>query len=220
MQSAPEPLSWLTLERYALGELSAEERRDVESHLAASELDRACLAEIMSDQSELPPLVPAAVPISSARARKKPSWLPWSLGMCAAAAALLLVLRKPADQHALDPTFEGEHVKGTDVTLRLHSDRRGADPHNFRTGERFKLEVTCPPGLSDKLRLIVVQGAEQFEPAPRDANFRCGNLVSWPGAFALDGSEPVEVCMYWGASSSPSHEELSRTAACTRLLPD
>lgn len=214
MQSAPEPLSWLTLERYALGELSAEERREVETRLAASEQDRACLAEIMADQSELPPLVPAPVPIASARARKQPSWLPWSLGLCAAAAALLVVLRRPAD-----PAFESEHVKGADVTLRLHSDQKGSDPHAFSAGERFKLEVTCPPSMSDKLRLIVVQGAEQFEPAPRDATFRCGNLVSWPGAFALDGTEPADVCLYWGTSTTPNHDELARAATCTRLAP-
>jgi hypothetical protein len=228
MSGAPEPLSWLTLERYALGELSADERAEVEARLAASESDRACLAEILADESELPALVgvprkdaqgaPAAAPASlaAARARKKAQWLPWSLGLCAAAAALLLVLREPSGQHA---ATLGDHVKGADVTLRLHSDQQGADPRSFSAGERFKVQVTCPPSLSSVLRLVIVQGDALFEPLPRGASFRCGNLAAWPGAFALDGTEPADVCMYWGSSERPSKEELVHAGACTRLMP-
>jgi hypothetical protein len=231
MQSAPEPLSWLTLERYALGELSADERAEVEARLAASESDRACLAEILADKSELPPLtglpeedapsaqVAAPASLAAARARQKAHWLPWSLGLCAAAAALLLVLRKPSGEQASDPALLADHVKGTDVTLRLHSDRSGSDPSRFSAGERFKLEVTCPPSLSDVLRLVIVQGSELFEPLPRSPSFRCGNLAAWPGAFALDGTEAADVCVYWGSSERPSKEDLARAGTCTRLSP-
>jgi hypothetical protein len=209
MQHAPEPLSWLTLERYALGELSPDERKEVEARLARSETDRACLAEIMADQAELPPLDKVS-PITSAR-KPKASWLGWSAALAAAAAALLVVLHRPAPEE-LD-----QHVKGSDVTLRLISDRQGDDPTRFSVGERFKLQITCPPGLSDSVRVIVVQGGEQFEPLARDPSFRCGNLASWPGAFALDGSEPAEVCVYWGEQAKPDGAELARAAACRRL---
>jgi hypothetical protein len=137
MQDAPEPLSWLMLERYALGELSPDERKDVEARLARSEADRACLAEIMADQSELPPLDEVS-PIASAR-KPRASWLGWSAALAAAAAALLVVLHRPAPEE-LD-----QHVKGSDVALRLISDRQGDDPTRFSAGERFKLQITCPP---------------------------------------------------------------------------
>jgi hypothetical protein len=209
MQDAREPLSWLILERYALGELSPDQRKDVELRLADSEADRACLAEIMADQSELPPLARVSA-ISSARRRMRP-WLGWSAALCAAAAALLVVLRQPASDDA------DLHVKGADVALRLVSDRQGADPTHFTAGERFKVQVTCPPTLSGSLRVLVAQGAEVSEPLARDAGFRCGNLAPWPGAFALDGAEPAEVCAYWGSKAQPDAAELARAGVCRRL---
>jgi hypothetical protein len=209
MQGAPEPLSWLTLERYALGELSPEERRDVEARLAESEQDRACLAEILSDRSELPPL-PQVSPIDSAKKRQRTRWLGASATLCAAAAVLVFLLRPSGE-------LRDEHVKGREVALRLVSDRQGPEPTQFSAGERFKVEVTCPPSLSGSLRLVVLQGAELFEPLPRDASFRCGNLVPWPGAFALDGSEPAEVCVYWGTREKPDRAELTRAASCRQL---
>ncbi len=210
MPSAHEPLSWLTLERYALGELGDDERREVEARLAESEQDRACLAEILSDKSELPPL-PKVTAIDSARKKRNARWLGLSATLCAAAAALIVLFR-PAGNELGDA-----HVKGSEVALRLISDRQGPAPSQFSAGERFKVEVTCPPSLSGALRLIVLQGAEQFEPLPRDASFRCGNLAPWPGAFALDGNQPAEVCVYWGASSEPDRKELTRAASCVRL---
>jgi hypothetical protein len=209
MQDAHEPLSWLTLERYALGELSAEERRDVEARLAESEQDRACLAEILSDKSELPPL-PSVSSLDSARKKRNARWLGVSATLCAAAAVLLVLLRPSGE-------LRDEHVKGREVALRLVSDRQGPEPTQFSAGERFKVEVTCPPSLSGSLRLLVLQGAELFEPLPRDASFRCGNLVPWPGAFALDGSEPAEVCIYWGTREKPDRAELARAASCRQL---
>lgn len=218
MQSAPEPLSWLTLERYVLGELSASERAEVEARLAASETDRACLAEIMADKSELPPLAPArpVASIASARKRPRPQWLAWSAGLAAAAAALIVVLREPARDGSA-PSGGEEHVKGSEVTLRLVSDRQGHEPTHFRAGERFKVQLSCPPALSSALRLFVVQGSQVFEPLPRDASFRCGNQVLWPGAFALDGKEPAEVCLYWGPREQPAPGDFQQQATCSRL---
>jgi hypothetical protein len=211
MQNAHEPLSWLTLERYALGELSAEERRDVEARLLLSEVDRACLAEILSDKSELPALAKVSL-IDSAK-KKRARWLGVSVTLCTAAAALIALLRPAGDE------LRDEHVKGSEVALRLVSDRQGAEPAQFSAGERFKVEVTCPPSLSSSLRLVVLQGTELFEPLPRDASFRCGNLAPWPGAFALDGSEPAEVCIYWGTREKPDRTELARAASCRHLSP-
>jgi anti-sigma factor RsiW len=219
MQSAPEPLSWLTLERYALGELSADERAQVEARLATSEADRACLAEILEDKSELPALDanPVVVSIAAARERRRPQWLAWSAALAAAAAALIIVLRDPVP-HGASTTGDDDHVKGSEVTLRLISDRQGHEPTHFNTGERFKVQLSCPASLSQALRVFVVQGSQVFEPVPRDASFRCGNLVTWPGAFALDGNEPADVCVYWGSNQHPTASDFEQSqTSCSRL---
>jgi len=257
MKSAPEPISWLLLERYALGELSADERADVEARLAASETDRACLAEILADQSELPPLVRATeTPSVSPRARissvhpgtrgtslsgrpsssssradsrastraragwRRSQWFPLSATLSIAAAALLIVfLRERSGQLGLPAQLTDSGVKGADVALRLISERQGHDPTTYRPGERFKVEVSCPPKLSASLRLFVLQGEEVFEPLPRAPSFSCGNLVPWPGAFALDGREPADVCLYWGLAKRPTAHDFKREASCHRLAP-
>lgn len=217
MAGEHEPVSWLTLERYALGELSAEERAQVEARLAASEVDRACLEEILQDRSELSLPGPAPANVSApaqARAARRPRrWLYWGAGL-SAAAALLLVVRH-AREGAPAP-YDG--VKGSEVSLRLISERQGAEPRSFQQGERFKVEVSCPARLGPSLRLLVFQAGEVYEPLPPPAGFACGNLVPWPGAFALDGEAPAEVCLYWGEGTAPQERaELGRDAVCTRL---
>lgn len=227
MKGASEPLSWLMLERYVLGELSPDERAAVEARLADSESDRACLAEILADKSELPPLAhdpvrvrgDQVVTLSGRAKRRTGRFLAVSAALCAAAAALLVLVRERPDQSVPAPWEYGAAVKGTDVSLRLISERRGPNPHGFSAGERFKVEVSCPPTLSNAVRLFVVQGSEVFEPLPRVAGFSCGNLVPWRGAFALDGVEPADVCVYWGTSARPSKRDFAGEASCSRLLP-
>jgi predicted nucleic acid-binding protein len=217
MSDAREPLSWLTLERYALGELSASERREVEAQLAESATDRAILAEIRADVSQLPPLPcdpPRSLELARQRRRKR-AWLALSAGLCAAAALLLVVRdRNDASLGAGPNVYDG--IKGADVALRLVSEQQGPEPRSFGEGERFKAEVTCPPALSGSVRLLIFQGNECFEPLPASA-LSCGNLVPWPGAFTLDGSSPADVCLYWGAERSPKRQ--ARALTCTQLTP-
>jgi hypothetical protein len=214
MASAHEPLSWLTLERYALGELSAEERAQVEAQLAESPVDRACLQEILEDRSEisLPGPAPTArvTSLAQVRAARRGRWLALGAALGAAATILLMV----RDRHAPAP-YDG--VKGSDVTLRLISDRQGAEPRSFAAGERFKVEVSCPAQLGASLRLLIFQAGEVFEPLPAPARFACGNRAPWPGAFALDGSAAAEVCLVWGERPPRTRAELGTEAVCTRL---
>lgn len=244
-----EPISWLLLERYALGELAPEERADVEARLAASEVDRACLAQIRADTSELPPLpttAPAAAPARlhalpgglaqaapGPQARPRPArtrWIALSGALCAAAVALLVVIRTrhtgselattlPPRHPGDAPTLSDDGIKGAEVSLRLISDRQGADPRAFTSGERFKLELSCPPRLGSALRLFVFQGQEVFEPLPLGAPLACGNMVAWPGAFALDGSDAADVCVSWSAPADPvtSLAQLGDDVSCVRL---
>lgn len=208
-----EPLSWLTLERYALGELSASARRDVEARLAASPEDRACLDSILQDTSELPPLPTSVVPLKSPRKPKTPLLVAASTALAVAAAALLLVR-----SHAVPGSrrlYAG--VKGGDVALALVSDRVGRDPSQFSEGERFKLLLTCPPNFTEPAKVLVFQGDQRFEPLPTERP-ACGNLVPWSGAFALSGDERVTVCVAWGdALEAATPRALGDDAVCTTL---
>jgi hypothetical protein len=228
-----EPLSWLLLERYELGELTATERLDVEARLAESESDRACLAQIRADQTALPalPALPAkaAQPASQpgkvhTLPRRRGTWIVVSTGLCAAAALLLLVrMDNPGSGSATTSAVESDPgIKGgSEVVLRLSGEHQGASPRHFGQGERFKVEVTCPPRLSDALRLFVFQDGEVFEPLPLTAPLACGNLVPWPGAFALDGAQPADVCVAWAANlgAVTRASDLGEMSSCTRLSP-
>jgi hypothetical protein len=212
MTAEQEPISWLMLERYALGELSAGERALVDARLSASAEDRALLASIVTGGAELPPL-PLYPPISifAGRVKRRPVGRVAALGGMVAAAAVALFALWPSTAPA---PYSG--VKGSGVSLRIISDRQGPEPQTFAQGERFKVAVTCAEQPTHALRLVVFQAGERFEPLSAHAP-NCGNLVEWPGAFALDGLEPADVCVYWGASAEPRPD--ARELACVRLAP-
>jgi hypothetical protein len=208
-----EPVSWLRLERYALGELTPRERSEIEARLAESPADRDCLAQIVSDPSELPEL-PARP--RSARGGTRRRGLAW--GAVALAASLLLSLLR-SEPHG------GERAsnisKGGDVAMLLQSEHGRRQPTTFAQGERFKLLVTCPPGSGRPLSVVVFQGGQRAEPLGGTRELACGNLVPWPGAFVLDGEEPATVCVTWASSRSAatSARELGSEAVCETLTP-
>lgn len=220
-QLSMEPLSWLTLERYALDELPPVERTRVEQRLAQSSEDRACLEEILSDQSELPPLpLPGAsvTPIAAARARRA-RW-PYVSGVLAVAAALALAVLRPSDAPTARRRVH-DGAKGGEVALVLVSERKGEQPTHFREGDRFKVLVTCPPWLHEPLHVSVFQAGQRYAPLPEVAEFSCGNRVPWPGAFAVDGTTPAHVCVSWGEpnATARSPDQLTPNVVCTQLLP-
>lgn len=202
---AHEPVSWLMLERYALGELDERERGDVERALAASSEDRARLDAILGDSTELPPL-----PVLHER-RLATRWIT-GLGL---AAALALALVRPfagvPDQRSVS-----DGVKGEEIAVVLHSERTGHAPSAFRDGERFKLLVTCPTWMKSRLTVLMFQGRERYQPLLPAQDLPCGNLVPWPGAFTLDGRDDVQVCVTW----SQDLAKLSRARTPRELEPE
>lgn len=195
-------VSWLQLERYALGELSGDERSEIERKLAASSEDRACLDAILNDETELPPL---PVPI------RRPAKLWWA-GLAIAAAFALAVLPRSVPSHR---SLDG--VKGGEAAITLISERTGVEARSFRDGDRFKLLITCPPSLSSRVSVVMFQGGQRYAPLTNAGSVECGNEVPWPGAFSLDGSGDVDVCVAWGNADVGSASELEPDAVCTRL---
>lgn len=214
-----QPLSWLTLERYVLGELDERARQTVEARLAVSAEDRACLQTILQDQSELPPL-PVVLPVRARARRRLAVWVRVSAAVALAASLLLVVLR-PADGPIPARRELRSGAKGGEISVRLLSDRRGEGPSTFEPGERFKVLVTAPPWFDAPLSVLVFQGTARYEPLPAVDGLPRGNLVPWPSAFTLTGEEPAEVCVTWSpaAATARTPQALGDDAVCTQLHP-
>jgi len=205
------------MERYALGELGEGERREVERKLRSSELNRRRLEQILADRSELPALPTHARQQPGLRARLARWWIrAGALGV--AAATVLLCWPRPRE--SAGPPGAAQ-VKGGEVTFELVSEQGARASERFSQGERFKVLLTCPPGFRERLHLLVFQAGRRDEPLA-SAQFACGNLLPWPGAFALDGEAPVEICVAWGraVSAAESRQELGGDAVCSVLAPD
>ncbi len=184
-----EPVSWLRLERYALGELAAAERASIEAHLTGCDACRACLSRVQEDAGLLPlPSRPAAA---------APWWrgllpLP-ALALAGAAAAALVMMRPPTPRVA--PGYVG--IKGDgELAVALVRERAGEvleDPIGFAAGDRFKVLLTCPPGQRREVTVAVLQdGAVDF---PLGGAIECGSRVALPGAFRMTGGGEARVCV-------------------------
>jgi hypothetical protein len=201
-----EPISWLRLERYRLQELAADQRGEVDQHLAACEACRACLAHVAGEIA-LPPL-----PVGRARRRARLRWIASGGALAAAAAAVLLVLR-PASP-GLEPPRRTLTIKGGELAIGLVRERAGSiahEPASFAQGDRFKVVLTCPPDLRPHVDVVVFQAGEAYFPLPRAHLAQCGNAVALPGAFALDGAVEAVVC-----AVISEREALSRAALGAR----
>ncbi len=202
-----QPVSWLELERHALGELPPARAGRVAAHLQDCPVCRACAESIAADDRPLPRLVvPAAAP-------RRPWWrraaLSWSLaGVAAAAVILLLVLRRGDDRTEVPPGA-GARVQvkgGGEVLVELVGERGGQvlhDPTRYRDGDRFQVLVTCGFAADVTAEVVVFQGGQAHRPG-RPAPLVCGNRVVLPAAFRLTGREPVTVCVHFadGATSA------------------
>jgi len=227
-----EPVSWLRLERYHLGELGPAERAEIAEHLAACEACRGCLARIeLDDAVALPPL-PAPRPESVAASRWRRGAA--AFGALALAAAALLGLGRGwrGGTEVATGTGGGVRVKGDAVGFALvRDDGAWIDEAGgaFRDGDRFKAVVSCPPGLEATFDLVVLDASgASFPLAP--AQLACGNGVPLPGAFRLTGRADETVCLVWSEGAGPDREALAASgvgavagrAACKRLrsLPE
>jgi hypothetical protein len=193
-----QPLSWLTLERYHLGELPGVERQRVEGHLEGCAPCRSCLDQILADGVlELAPLPVAARP-PAPPPRWRPRWALVGAGL-AAVAALVLVTVLPPSPTAPPPARIG--FKGGELSLSLVRQRGTAilhEPTSFAAGDRFKVLVTCSPGSSPSADVVVLQGAQVSFPLARVKEVSCGNREPLPGAFSITGQEQAMVCLVAG----------------------
>ena len=219
-----EPISWLRLERFALGATDPA----IASHLAACPACRHCLDEIRGDAVALPPLVvPAAPPRRSWRL----AWLAPAFAAAAAAAVILVIVLRPPPSPPSPPSGDTAAnrvaIKGIgEVTLELVRERAGQiqfDARRYAPGDRWKVMVSCPPGalgLAMALDISVADGLTVDHPLAA-SQVVCGNRVVVPGAFTVTGNRANRVC----ARIAPLPEVSAAAAtdagmACITLVPE
>lgn len=212
------PVSWLRLERHALGELPAADARAVDEHLAGCPTCRACF-EQTRETIALPPL-PRAVD-TAPRTPWWRAWPTWTGAAVAAAALLLVIILRPDGGGHRGGALPGPRVayKGGELAIDLVRERGGdtsLDPTRYRDGDRFAVLVTCPPG--DRWVDVVVDqdGRRDF---PIDAaRVACGNRVD-VGAFRLTGDSPATICVIAGDARPQRHALPGDGAACAHIEP-
>lgn len=215
-----QPISYLRLERYLQGDVAAGERARVAAHLDECALCRRAFEDMRDEVIQLPPL--PSLPARPARWRRAGLQLTAALGL---AAAIALWLR-PAE-HALPRARVP--IKGGELGLELVRERAGVvqiGATRFEPDDRWQARVSCPPGAAVHWQLVVFQADRAFFPLVPSAALACANGVTLPGAFALDGRAPADVCVAIDAAAPLSRERLASraqisalTAACVTLSP-
>jgi hypothetical protein len=194
------PISWLRLERHALGEASDPA---VAEHVAVCAACRACLARIEADAAkDLPPLSAPLTSNAPLRPRVRPARIVAIASGLALAAALVLLVRRP--QRGPEPE-QDDRIKGDAVAFTLVRDDEARITEAggaYADGDRFKAVVTCPPGSQARFELVVWDDAGPSRPLGAARTLACGNDVALPGAFRLTGREHVRVCLVWADGES------------------
>jgi len=197
-----EPISWLRIERYVLGELSASDAGEVRAHLDRCPVCRACVDEATAPRvlPALPGLAPKAA-VSSPTPLRLPRRIAIAASTFAAAAAVAIVVMNPTHvPHTTGPSSD-VRVRGGDVALvvlREHDGEVVENPAVFATRDRFRVAVTCPPGHDEHVRVYVVQGDDADLALQGGARFRCGNRVVLEGAFRITDEADAHVCAVFG----------------------
>jgi len=227
-----QPVSWLRLERYALGELPAQERGAVSAHLDACDACRGCMQEIRERKpADLPPLPDSLLSAPAPWWRRHRLRVAWGGGFAAAAAAaatiaLLLLSRDAGVDDGTSVPGGVSQLKGGDVALSLVRESDGSithDPDAYFPRDRFKVLITCPSKIAVHADVVVYEEGEASFPLTQTA-IECGNRVAIPGAFRLTGNAPVTICALLGEDAPPDRVAIASTrpedldsAVCTTL---
>ncbi len=237
-----QPISWLRLERYRLGELSQMESRKIEEHLQHCPVCKRCYAEtaVELELSPLPELSELIIERSPEPLRVRFSrellqwirgWRAAAIAFTAATCAFLLWIYNPSQPfEPYKPRPARMRVKGGTLALRLVRQRGNAqstERQSFRPGDRFKLLVTSPPERGPAFAVVVYQDQKAYFPIALSQPPAYGNRIPLPGAVALDGDAPAEICVAFGESDilarqrlAQGPEMLPQNAVCVWVVPD
>ncbi len=210
IQCTSTPVSWLELERYALGESLIEEA--VREHLAECDACTQVSCAIAADERSMPALV---IPNSAHPNSTHPTRAWWKWAAALVPVALLIVFWR--SQGSGVQSSSG--VKGDALSLTLVRERNGvllAPTHHAR-GDRFKVRITCAPGLR-LVDLVVRQDGALNLPIPT-SHVDCGNATPIPGAFTLEGGV-AEVCIQLVSEKDQGASQVKDDAVCVVVAPE
>ncbi len=222
MNACHEPISWLRLEHYHIGELPPDQHSQVQAHLDGCPHCRGMLAEIEEDARTLPPLpLPDASPTQPWYRRLHLLFPAVAGPVLVAALALILVLPPTTDPELPDARVA---YKGGELAIDLVRDRAGVirpSPKAYQDGDRFSVQITTPPG-EHAWDLVVLQEGQAFFPL-EPGTTPGGNSVT-VGAFELTGPGAASVCVMVGDGridrgtlERRGAESLTEDAACVTL---
>jgi hypothetical protein len=196
-----QPVSWLRLELYQLGDVDDAERARISSHVAACPACSACLASVEREEATLLPPLPVVRRARAGRLGSRARLGVLGTGALALAAGVLLFVGGGFRHGSAIDSGGAARVKGDAIAFSLvrDDDVRIDDATGvFRDGDRFKAVVTCPPSMGVTFDLVVYDASGTSFPLSR-TQLACGNGVPLPGAFRLSGSAEETVCLTWGA---------------------
>ena len=208
------PISWWTLERYHIGEISPSEHAEVATHLETCPNCRTRLDSIIEDRRPLPVLALAAPRPADHRPWQGVLGRRTTAAILGAAVAIACVLGWPllTDAPSQGPAGGGVAERGGDPVLTIIRERDGVvveNPRRYAPGDRFRLELTLPGAEPRGWDAAVFQGREVYFPSKNDAPVEPGNHVVLPGGFRVTGSMPVTICVMLGPDL-PERSQLKR----------
>ncbi len=205
------PISWLELERYVLGESRMTDK--VSHHLKECDACERTKSGIEKDAREMPALV---LPVPSSAAPTRPWWR-WTV-LLVPAIALLMIWRGQHPETELQPP-DSAGVKGDALSLKLVRERGGRliAPTHHAVGDRFKVLVSCAPGLR-WVDLIVSQDGILTGPLSTSL-VDCGNNTPMPGAFTLQGGVAT-VCIQFASEKDQGGLRIKDDAVCIEVQPE
>jgi hypothetical protein len=228
-----EPISWLRLERYRLGELSGPELDTVATHLEHCPVCADCLAEANRPIAMAPLPLPEPASLFSRIRRglvgQTPVGTTLRIAFALTALVLLVLPGGKSSQVAHLASRIGSGLKGGEVTIALVRERNGIVEHgatSYAPEDRWKVLVTCPMQQVLFWDLAVVESQHVTFPLLPSAPIACGNHVPLPGAFRLAADHLVEVCLLSGnnpldrvALAAMDAKSLTSGGACATLQP-
>ena len=178
-----QPLSWLTLESYFLGEITDKEKINIESHLKSCPACQECFESIKKDaQQELKPWAYIEPKLKSTGLIPRGS-LAWIAASVSLVLAMLIVGIIWSDWEQKQEYIPQKKIafKGGSLAISLVREREGSvlhEPTTFSPKDRLKVLVTCPPGENISGELVVFQDGKAFFPFPPLRPVRCGNRMA------------------------------------------
>jgi hypothetical protein len=212
------PISWLRLERHALGLVTAAERLTIGVHLARCPACSACMQRIEGGGDLLRLPLPAAPVAARLPGERRRAWR-FALACLGALIVLVWLVHRPARDQ------DGAAALALEL-VRVGADGQQREPTHFAPGDRFRVLLSCAPGQQGALELVVYRDGQRSFPWPTQRLERCGQRRTLPGAFSIDGASATSVCAVPEGSSplarqtlASSPERLSAAHVCRLVQP-